>query len=84
MMPPGRLMDLESTRDGMRTGLEFLELLKKSDETIPVIILTNAKKEDIRPLNHANCQIFEKKDMDPWVLVEILSEVKRKVSFYDD
>ena len=78
MMPPGRLFDDHDTKEGLRTGLRFLELMKKLDERIPVVCLTNADTRSFPEINHSNHFVYEKKDIDPWKLVDKMSEIKRR------
>jgi DNA-binding NtrC family response regulator len=78
MMPPGKLLESESTKQGLRTGEVFIEKLKTLDEGIPVVVLTNAEKADLGNISHRNFLIFQKKDISPWGLVDKISEMKRK------
>jgi len=78
MMPPGRLFRGNDTKEGLRTGLRFVELMKNLDERIPIICLTNADPRRFGNIDHANHFIYEKKDIDPWQLVDKMSEVKRR------
>lgn len=78
MMPPGKLFDLESTKQGLRTGEAFIAKLKDLDEGMPVVVLTNAEKSELRHIYHQNCLIFLKKETNPWGLVEKVSDMKRK------
>lgn len=78
MMPPGRLLEGQDTKEGLRTGLRFLEMMKDLDEQIPVICLTNADTRSLPAISHANHLVFEKKDIDPWQLVDKMSDVKRR------
>ncbi len=83
MMPHGRLFDMRETQDGLRTGLLFVEKLRQFDERIPVVLLTNANKNDFGEIPHRNCLIYEKKDIDPWSLVDKMSEIKRRAKLDD-
>jgi CheY-like chemotaxis protein len=83
MMPPGRLLNMEDTMEGLRTGLAFLDRLKNLDERIPVVILTNANKKDFGKIPHQNCLIYEKKEIDPWRLVDKMSDMKRRKKLND-
>jgi DNA-binding NtrC family response regulator len=78
MMPPGKLLESESTKQGLRTGEVFIEKLKTVDEGIPVVVLTNAEKAELGNISHRNCLIFPKKEISPWGLVDKVSEMKRK------
>jgi CheY-like chemotaxis protein len=78
MMPPGELLEMESTKEGLRTGVVFIERLKNLDEGIPVVVLTNAEKGELGIISHRNCHIFLKKEMNPWGLVDRVSDMKRK------
>ncbi len=78
MMPPGRLFSGSDTKEGLRTGLNFLHLMKQLDEHIPVICLTNADSRSFEKIDHPHCFIYEKKDMDPWQLVDKMSDIKRR------
>ena len=78
MMPPGKLLESESTKQGLRTGEVFIEKLKTLDEGIPVVALTNAEKAELGSISHRNFLIFQKKDISPWGLVDKVSEMKRK------
>lgn len=83
MMPPGKLLNLEETANGLRSGIIFLEYLKELDEGIPVIILTNANKKNIEKISHRNYFIYEKKEIDPWSLVDKMDNIKRRTKFND-
>lgn len=79
MMPSGIGLEPSDTKDGLETGIRFLEWLKKFHEGIPVIVLTNtinAKKKF--NITHKNCLIYEKKEIGPWALLDKMSEIKRK------
>ena len=80
MMPSGIGLDLEETKNGLETGIRFLEWLKKYHERIPVIVLTNtvnaSKKFNI---THRNCKIYEKKEIGPWGLLEKMGEMKHRL-----
>ncbi len=78
MMPPGRLLEGQDTKEGLRTGLRFLEMMKDLDERIPVICLTNTDTRSLPAIIHANHLVFEKKDINPWQLVDKMSDVKRR------
>ncbi len=78
MMPPGRLLADSDTKEGLRTGLRFIELMKSLDETIPVICLTNADCKKFGHVDHGHCFFYEKKDADPWQLVDKMSDIKRR------
>ena len=79
MMPPGDLLEYEKTKQGLRTGVLFIEKIKQIDERIPVVILTNVDKSELANIPHRNCEVFEKKEISPWSLVDKVSEMKRKV-----
>ncbi len=81
MMPPGRLLEGYETKEGLRTGLLFLELMKDLDERIPVVCLTNADTRLFPKIAHRNHFIFEKKDIDPWQMVEKMSDIKRRKKY---
>jgi CheY-like chemotaxis protein len=83
MMPTGRFVNHEESQDGLRTGLIFLNWLKKFNERIPVILLTNVNKRNFKNVTHKNCIIFEKKDIDPWQLVDKMYDVKRRPKLDD-
>jgi len=78
MMPPGRLLADYDTKEGLRTGLRFIELMKTLDEAIPVVCLTNADCKKFGRVEHANCSFYEKKDINPWQLVDKMSDIKRR------
>ncbi len=78
MMPPGRLFEDQDTKEGLRTGLRFLEKMRGLDERIPVICLTNTDTRSLPEISHANHFIYEKKDVNPWQLVDKMSDVKRR------
>lgn len=78
MMPPGKLFEEEGTKQGLRTGVVFIERLRNIDEGIPVVVLTNAEKGELGIISHRNCHIFLKKELNPWGLVDKLSDIKRK------
>jgi len=78
MMPPGRLLAETETKEGLRTGLRFIELMKTLDERIAIVCLTNADSKKFGRIDHANCSIYEKKDINPWQLVDKMSDIKRR------
>jgi DNA-binding response OmpR family regulator len=78
MMPPGHLFNDEDTKHGLRTGLHFLGLMKELDERIPILCLTNADTRLFPKIDHQNYFLYEKKDLDPWRLVNLMSEIKRR------
>lgn len=79
MMPPGDLLEYEKTKQGLRSGVFFIEKIKQFDERIPVVILTNVDKSELVNITHRNFLVYEKKDISPWSLVEKVSDMKRKV-----
>ena len=83
MMPAESWIKYDECREGLRTGILFTDWLKKFDEEIPVLILTNANKSYFKELTHRNCQVYEKKEIDPWKLVERMDDIKRRRKFND-
>lgn len=79
MMPSGIGLDPVDTKDGLETGIRFLEWLKKFHEVIPIVILTNTINANKKfNITHKNCIVYEKKDIGPWALLDKMSEIKRK------
>ena len=78
MMPPGRILKGSDTKEGLRTGLRFIELMKEIDEQIPIVCLTNADSKKFRKIDHSNYLIFEKKEIDPWELLDKMYDIKRR------
>lgn len=79
MMPTGIGLELNETKDGLATGIVFLEWLKKFHEQIPVIILTNTVNAKSKfDLSHRNCEIYEKKELGPWKLLDKMNTIKSR------
>jgi CheY-like chemotaxis protein len=47
MMPTGNVLKNTNTQDGMRTGIELCDLIKKTVSNIYVIFLTNVRNYDL-------------------------------------
>ena len=78
MMPSGIGLEPDETKDGLETGIRFLEWLEKHHENIPVIILTNTVNANVKfDVSHRNCKLYEKKDIGPWGLLDKVGAMKR-------
>lgn len=75
MMPYGQAFDKDETEKGLRTGIVFYKRVRKTNDRLPVMILTNNVDEGIRRLfeQDPHCRFFRKEDLLPH---ELADEVK--------
>lgn len=72
MMPYGQAFNEEETGKGLRTGIAFYERVRKTNDRLPIMILTNNVDEGIRREFEKDpyCRFFRKEDLLPFELAE--------------
>jgi len=72
MMPPGRVLANADTRNGLRTGVHLLALIREMTETLPVLVLTNVSDQGVEEKlsRMAHCRFLRKEDFYPFELVD--------------
>jgi len=75
MLPFGQAFNEEETDKGLRTGVLFYERVRRTNDRLPIIILTNNVDEGIRRVfeQDPHCRFFRKEDLLPF---ELADEVK--------
>jgi DNA-binding response OmpR family regulator len=78
MLAPGDIFKNADTEGGMRTGINFYQLVRKKAPELPVFIFTNVSDEQVAKSfrKEPRCWFGEKKNYLPW---EFAEEVKRVV-----
>jgi CheY-like chemotaxis protein len=67
MMPPGKMFDLDSTKQGLLTGIHFYRRLRAQNAELPIFILTNNTDPEISEAvaGDTNAYHFVKTDVYP-------------------
>ncbi len=79
MMPQGK--NFEAARhEGLRTGVDFYESIRKTHPELPVIILTNVSDESVRERfnGEAYCWFRQKTRVLPYELAECVDEILKR------
>ena len=81
MMPVGKAFE-NARHEGMRTGIDFYERIRKTFANLPVIIFTNVTDELVMGKfseeNEANCWFLRKADFLPYELAEKVDSILKK------
>lgn len=82
MMSPGRTFRNVDTRNGLRTGRRFYDLVRNEMPDLPVIILTNVSdlEEEQYYEGQAKCWFFRKEDCSPFELTERVKDILEGVT----
>jgi len=77
MMPPSSLFKNEDTNGGLRTGIQFFELIRSIAPELPVLILTNVSGADVEKYFYAqpNCWYIRKENCLPFELVDEIDQI---------
>jgi DNA-binding response OmpR family regulator len=77
MMPAGLAFNNEDNERGLKTGVLFHQRLRKSNDRLPVIILTNNVQDGIRRVfdNDPHCRFFWKEELLPFELADLVKDV---------
>ena len=72
MMPCGQAFNAEETEQGLKTGVLFYERVRKTNDQLPIVILTNNLDEAVRRVFEQDpyCRFFRKEDLLPFELAE--------------
>lgn len=77
MLPPGKSFADENTHEGLRTGINFFNRVRKIVANLPTIILTNVSDEKVEDWfqKQENCWFFQKKNFFPFELTEEINMI---------
>ncbi len=77
MMPIGNSFDDERADNGLRTGICFYQKVRKLNPSIPVIIFTNFRNNELTNIQSEKTSVFHKDGILPF---ELASNVDRILS----
>lgn len=86
MMPPGEAFKEVDTDEGRTTGIPFFEAVRALASDLPVIILTNNTKAEVRQrfLREDKCWFYQKYEHLPHELVEKVRKIMAQSPFREE